>query len=195
MQRGFLCCIGTSATMGAKDSAVRIRDYAEKVFGEEFEEDAVITEDRLSASEFLADQAVDNFTFPENAQIEALKKLVDEDNEGAYLAGAAECWLGKTWDRESVQTDAVRIEIGGLLLHHSFTQSLLEVMQNDYWQEYTILLSLQSRYPQLMQLRDPSAAIDALIALISHARTGSEGNIRPFLTVQVQLWLRELRRG
>lgn len=192
--QGFLCCIGTSATMGAKDSAVKIRDYAEKVFGEEFEDDAVITEDRLSASEFLTDQAIENFTFPENAQIETLKKLVDQDNEGAYLASAAECWLGKTWDKESVQTDAVRIEIAGLLLHHSFTQSLLEVMQNDYWQENTILLSLQSRYPQLMQIKDPSAALDALIALISHARSGSEGNTRPFLTVQVQLWLRELRR-
>ena len=37
--------------------------------------------------------------------------------------------------------------------------------------------------------------IDALYALISHARTRtSSGKLRPFLNVQVQVWMRELRR-
>ena len=33
-----------------------------------------------------------------------------------------------------------------------------------------------------------------MFALISHARTGTPGKLRPFLFVQVQLWMRELRR-
>jgi hypothetical protein len=51
---GQICCIGTSATMGAKDSAKSIREYASDVFGEMFDEDAVVTEDRLSSEEFFA---------------------------------------------------------------------------------------------------------------------------------------------
>ena len=59
---GYLCCIGTSATMGTKDSAASIRDYASTVFGEQFEHDAVITEDRLSPSEFSAGYDIIDFT-------------------------------------------------------------------------------------------------------------------------------------
>ena len=37
--------------------------------------------------------------------------------------------------------------------------------------------------------------MEALYALISHARTvDCQGEMRPFLTVQVQVWMRELRR-
>lgn len=49
----FLCCIGTSATLGNDDNQNTLRDYAAKVFGESFDEDAVLTEARLSAGEFL----------------------------------------------------------------------------------------------------------------------------------------------
>ena len=39
--------------MGSKNSVEHIREYACSVFGEEFEENSVITEDRLTPSEFL----------------------------------------------------------------------------------------------------------------------------------------------
>ena len=42
--------------------------------------------------------------------------------------------------------------------------------------------------------RQQKACVDALIALVSHARTGSKGHTRPFLNVQVQLWVKELGR-
>ena len=50
---GFLCCIGTSATMGSRDSNGSIIEYASEIFGEPFERDSVITEDRLSPGEFF----------------------------------------------------------------------------------------------------------------------------------------------
>ena len=43
-------------------------------------------------------------------------------------------------------------------------------------------------------IREAIAAVNALLALISHARIGTEDKLRPFLTVQIQLWFRELRR-
>lgn len=49
-------------------------------------------------------------------------------------------------------------------------------------------------YPDLKNLPDADVVINSLFALISHARTGKVGKLRPFLNVQVQLWMRELRR-
>ena len=57
--KGQLCSVGTSATIGSgPDSKILLTEYAEKVFGETFDEDAVITENRLPVEEF--------FTIPED---------------------------------------------------------------------------------------------------------------------------------
>lgn len=56
---------------------------------------------------------------------------------------------------------------------------------------------LIKRFPRLSELGEElsSIVIDALYALISHARVLTEtGKVRPFLNVQVQVWMRELRR-
>lgn len=50
-----LCCIGTSATLGtAEDASQRIREYAKKVFSSDFPPESLITEDRLSFDEMVA---------------------------------------------------------------------------------------------------------------------------------------------
>ena len=50
-----LCCIGTSATLGASDKASDgIRKYAEKVFSSSFPPEALITEDRCTFDEMAA---------------------------------------------------------------------------------------------------------------------------------------------
>lgn len=54
-----LCCIGTSATLGSgADSKRSVCRYATDVFGVKFEEDSLITEDRISFEELQA-QALD----------------------------------------------------------------------------------------------------------------------------------------
>ena len=40
--------------MGSKENNSNILNYAEEIFGEPFDKDAIITEDRLSAHEFFA---------------------------------------------------------------------------------------------------------------------------------------------
>ncbi len=53
VQPGYLCCVGTSATMGGPESHSAMLEYAHAIFGEPFEDDAIVTEDRLSSREFL----------------------------------------------------------------------------------------------------------------------------------------------
>lgn len=191
---GYLCCIGTSATMGAKDSAAGIREYAATVFGESFEDDAVITEDRLSPAEFFADNPASDFTLPSEEQIGRLNDCIANDDQTGYLAAAAQSWFDESFVFDDITFDAVRLAIGDRFMEHAFTQNLLSIMGGNYVQPSLICKELTPMHPQIAELPDSAAALDALFALISHARTGTAGKLRPFLTVQVQLWIRELRR-
>ncbi|KSV16611.1 helicase [Dehalococcoides mccartyi] len=192
--QGYLCCVGTSATMGAKDSAAGIREYAKDIFGEAFEDESVITEDRLSADEFFNGHEATDFTLPTRQQIDQLLECVENDDQAAYLVAAARCWFDNSLLLDKILSDEARLDIGKRLMVHSFTQSLLQYMGDKYVQPSHICEDLKTRFPQLEELSQPEAAIDALLALISHARNNVAGTLRPFLTVQIQIWLRELRR-
>lgn len=82
-------------------------------------------------------------------------------------------------------------------MHHNFTQSIIAEAKGSYMQNSFAYENLIKRFPLLGELGEELACIviDALYALISHARTRtSTGKLRPFLNVQVQVWMRELRR-
>lgn len=189
---GYLCCIGTSATMGSKDSSESILEYAEEVFGEPFEKDAVVTEDRLTPGEFFVNHKAEDFTLPSDEQIERLNFLIDEENETDYLQSAAAAWTDLT--DTDLTTDLGRIELGKHLMSHFYTQMLLFELNGQYHQVSELAKNLGNNSPLLKKLHDPESAINALLALISYARTGTPDHLRPFLNVQVQFWLRELRR-
>lgn len=189
---GYLCCIGTSATMGSKDNGKSILEYAQEVFGEPFEDDAVVTEDRLSPDEFFAGQDITDFTMPTAAQVEKLNELVAQDDENGYLRAAADAWTDLS--NTDIITPEGRIALGKHLMHHSFMQAMISLIKGNYYQVETIIEELKVNYPALKELGDAEAAVNAMLALISHARTGKPDGMRPFLNVQVQLWLRELRR-
>jgi DEAD/DEAH box helicase domain-containing protein len=189
---GYLCCIGTSATMGSKDNGKSILEYASEIFGEPFDENAIVTEDRLSPQEFFAGSAVTDFTIPSNKQIKNLLTLERKEDEVSYIKAAAKAWID-LGDLD-VTTDEGKIQLGQKLMHHSFVQSMVSFMRSNFCKVSVIVEELSANYPDLRTVEDPEEAVNALIALISYARTGSGGHLRPFLAVQVQLWMRELRR-
>ena len=189
---GYLCCIGTSATMGSKENNGSIVEYASEIFGEPFEKDSVITEDRLSAQEFFDGSDVTDFAIPDVEQTAVLERLSSEDEPSEYLRAAVKDWFPEfTGD---VLSDEGRIALGQQLMHHSFMQSVITLTGGHYYQVSKIAEKLGAHYPDLKKLPDPSVLINSFFALISHARTGKVGKLRPFLNVQVQLWMRELRR-
>ncbi|MBQ7433823.1 MAG: DEAD/DEAH box helicase [Lachnospiraceae bacterium] len=189
---GYLCCIGTSATMGSKDNGKSILQYAEEIFGEPFEDEAIVTEDRLSPDEFFEGQDITDFTLPTDEQITELTTLVAQDDENAYLKAAASVWTDMAG--VDVTSPEGRIALGEHLMHHSFMQAMLTLIKGNYHQVQNIIEELKVNYPDLKEMGDAETAINALLALISHARTGKPDSLRPFLNVQVQLWMRELRR-
>lgn len=189
---GYLCCIGTSATMGSKENGKSILEYAGEVFGEPFEEEAIVTEDRLSPDEFFAGMDVTDFSMPTAEQIMELTMLLEQHDEDAYLRSAANAWTDLS--DTDVITPEGQIALGKHLMHHSFIQAMISLMGGNYHQIKNIIEELEVNYPALREIEDAEAAVNALLALISHARTGEPGHLRPFLNVQVQLWMRELRR-
>ena len=191
---GYLCCVGTSATMGSGDASEQVIEYARKVFGEPFDDDAVITEDRLSPDELFAEYEITDFTFPSPLQISTLGSCVLSEDEQQYLKLAAQAWLSET--DGDLFSDEARVALGNHLMHHGFLQALLTKMGGNYYQVSALKEQLLPEYPALNRFGDEECeqAFNALFALISHARKLSYGRIVPFLNVQVQLWMRELRR-
>ena len=189
---GYLCCVGTSATMGSKDNNSNILEYAEEIFGEPFDRDAIITEDRLSAQEFFEGVDATEFTMPTAEQASELEELSSADNQTAYLQSAVKSWFPNySFD---VLSDEGRIQLGNELMHHGFMQAVINLTGGAYYQASKIIEDLAIHYPELKTIPDATTIINSLFALISHARIGQVGSLRPFLNVQVQLWMRELRR-
>lgn len=192
IRNGYLCCIGTSATMGSKSTAEDILRYAEEIFGESFDSEAVVTEDRISAQEFFDGFKEDDFTIPTNEEVSALADLINEGNEEEYIKYAASIWLDNF--AEDVLSPSGRLSLALKLKCHNFFQGLLSLMNGKFCQLQPLYNDLERDFPGFRKIANKEDALNALIALVSHARTGDENHLRPFLHVQVQVWMRELRR-
>ena len=192
---GHLCCIGTSATMGGEDSNENIRNYAEDIFGEVFEKDSIITEDRLSPEEYFSGSDVVYFAIPDKTVAAKLERLSTQDNLEQYLKTAAEAWI-EGFNFDDVMSDDARIRLGEALKTHSVFREIIVNTKGHYSQNATTAEALKTRFPDFTKLGDDGKiVIDALYALVSHARVrDAKGKLRPFLTVQVQVWMRELAR-
>ncbi|MBQ9372906.1 MAG: DEAD/DEAH box helicase [Thermoguttaceae bacterium] len=194
--KSFLCYIGTSATLGSQEENERIREYASTIFGGDFEDDCIVTEDRLTPKEFFADSTATDFTLPTHESIPALESAILENDFERYLATAAQAWLTRDGEEEfdDVTTDEFRLELANRLMRHKVFQTLVEALASGYRQGSELVALIADAFPALEQAPNAPVALDALLALVSHARIGAPGKLRPFLNVQVQFWLRELRR-
>ena len=191
---GHICCVGTSATMGSGEGDKKaLLDYAKDIFGEIFDSDSVITEDRLVPEEMFVEEATD-FKTPVEKDLEELRQSFREDDDKKFLARAVAAWIDGTFTYDDIFSDETRIALGQRLLHHNFTRALLNLTRGGFAQNSKALESLKDQFPSFAELSDASFALDCLYALISHARGGVPGKTRPFLTVQLQLWMRELTR-
>ncbi|MGA7877167.1 MAG: DEAD/DEAH box helicase, partial [Desulfoferrobacter sp.] len=206
----FLCCIGTSATLGSQEEQEALQDYAEMVFGEPYMGDAVITESRIGAGEFLEQSLI---SYVDIVPPDQAKALDPEAYAGypAYILGQVECWLGDSIAADDFPKKEWRVELGERLKAHLFFQNLLKVLGGKIRSYEEILNRLEKvtaglkgtdrRYQELL--------LNSLLALVSEARTwapesreeseqreaiGKARSSLPFLHVRIQQWLRELRR-
>ena len=94
--KSHLCPVGTSATIGSGESAKQLlTEYAMTVFGEIFDEDAIISEKRLSVDEFfsLADNELNN-SIPQPESITGCR-MGGNENYSDYISRQKKLWKTK----------------------------------------------------------------------------------------------------
>lgn len=188
LKAGQLVPVGTSATIGnGEDSKKLLCEYASDVFGEQFDEDSIIGESRLTPEDFF-DNDLD-LELPTSTALRELSKRFKKPQE--YLSACMRVWFGH------IITD--KVEMGNALKRLGIMRDLLEVtskgviLLDDLKRE---LGNRNSSY-QAMLRTYPSLAgnvVESLLALISEAKERSKDSERkfPFLSLQIQLWQREL---
>lgn len=184
---GDIVPVATSATLGDGTRTDELLTFARTVFGQEFDADALIREDRLSADEWSADAA-------SSGRIPLLDEvtgaLASRDRHLDRLRAAAEVFAEEGHAPDVEQP----VELGEFLRGHPLTAVLLAATTTPATVEQ-VLDRLADRVPswaaavQGGRVEEASAALAAFLGLVSRATT-ADGT--PLLHVEVQLWLREI---
>ncbi|MHC2581235.1 hypothetical protein ACVI1J_006650 [Bradyrhizobium diazoefficiens] len=195
--KGHLCCVGTSATLGGPESLGDLLAYAKSVFDETFDPDAVVTEDRQTASDYLDGVMIGTTVIPPPDEVRQVVESASEVGRVALLTAAYEALFGVS-EPVDVDDPAWRGDLGTLLNGHVVFQKLLEITQGRPTLIDDIIRELK-RGADLREWSDQEVSflVDILLALVAHARRAdkpADQPNRPFLNVRSQLWVRELRR-
>jgi DEAD/DEAH box helicase domain-containing protein len=187
--KNHLICTGTSATLGGNTDTVPVREYSRQVFSTDFSPDSVVTESRLTEAEFLGESSIE-YVFFSNLDLE---QVLDADK---YLSQqeAVAAWFSLFFTElpppADVDDPAWRVSLGKLLKRHLLFVNLLKILKGR-------IVSMEDLHQQMLGPLPESARVhiakvlDALLVLVAWARN-TDG--QPFVTLRVQLWMRELRR-
>jgi DEAD/DEAH box helicase domain-containing protein len=194
---GVLACVGTSATLGSEGQE-RLLTFAGDVFGETFDAHAVIGEDRESVAEYLANDAVEFMRMPTAADYERLAP--GKRNGPDYIADQVALWFDDSVPA-NVQDVDFQVRLGQRLKQHVAFQNLLRDLHR-LGGRAVALADVEDAIAPRLRDRDraptdyPRRWLLSLLSLVSHAAESADaaGRRRPFLSVRVELWLRELRR-
>lgn len=186
-----ICAIGTSATISGADQEASIQalvGFASKVFGAEFTPECVITEDRCDMVEVLGSE-VDDYDLPAPCP----------ELNGKNAASLDE-WIGRQvrlWFPRLAATEPVAV--GEAMRRHGFLRQILRALDKRL-RSFAELDAWLEEHEDGWRDCDPghrAHLLDSFLGLVSYARTAVERDgrrhLEPFLTLQVQLWLRELR--
>jgi len=199
-----LCCVGTSATLGAEQDSARLRDYAGRVFGETFEPDAVITESVMDAAEFLGEKGNEGSSGDDgNAGVESVLVLPDEaalaalpgENPDDYVRRQTRLWVDGS-DAWPDDTEGFAIALSAALIRVPFFRALLRALggrPRGIEELYAEMFGTDGSI-ELVPRNQFAAAVESMAACVSAARVRENGIARPFLHARLQLWFRELRR-
>ena len=190
--RGSLACVGTSATLGGKEDAKPLLDFASSVFLSDFPDEALIRERRQRESDFLEGSFVTRISLPGPQRLEELRPF-GGDEDPRYLERQKLLWFpDEAWDG----SEEDRVLLGESLKTHGVFQNLLRYMEGRPRKLDDLCRHIRKTYAPARDWDEEQLAltVDSLFALISHARTRSGAELIPFLTVRTQFWMRELRR-
>jgi DEAD/DEAH box helicase domain-containing protein len=186
----YLCCIGTSATIGSGDNIDELRQFAGNLYAEPFDEDAVIIEQRQNSYEFYGDELTTIHNVVAEDKFAELNFL-SYDSEADYIKAQYRLWFGD--DAGAINDPAWQIELGRQFKKHSLLLNILKVMKG----QTLAIEELVAALPTCIPGSDKGSKeyylrlIESLFALIAVALNEDQ---RPFLELRHQLWMREMKR-
>ena len=191
VKKGNLACIGTSATLGG-DGTKAIREFASNIFSEEFDEDSVVQEYRITPQEFFKDSQEDILFYPQPSQLQELD-FRNYKSMSDYIKAQYELWFNEIVD--DVESNDFKVELGNKLKQLYFFKLLLQTLDGSIKSRDSIIDAFIRKIPIKSSNDYFENMINSLLALTSWAKNEKIGkNYPPFLFVRVQVWLRELAR-
>lgn len=177
--------IGTSATIASEDgdSVNELTSFATTIFGEEFDRTAVILEDRLEVSEFF-DLNIENIKIPK--QYDDLNVNIGESLD-TYINRQTVLWFGN---------ESSNVVLSENLKKHKLVFDMAKIINSDIIDVSTLIGKLSKENEEFGRLEDSNKllVLQSILALISAAKEYEGKRELPFLQVQVQMWVREIRR-
>ena len=200
---GYLTCVGSSATLGSGDEvAAELRDYAATIFGESFDETAVVRETRLTPRDIFRDPEYTDW--PEPSEVAQALETAARMTQAAAAQHLATCLFPLATDRDLValregdpSSRAWRLLLGRVLLEHLAVQRVLRVIAEHPGPASLSVISAGLGAVKALSAWSPEDRMhltELIVSLVAWARAGSERSPQPVYGVRIQLWVREMSR-
>jgi ATP-dependent helicase YprA (DUF1998 family) len=198
---GRITPVATSATLGSGAAPVAMLDFAHTVFGERFDDDAVIEETRLTPEQWLATRAGErdsDFRPVDPALPEAVERIAAVQHSGADNHAIATAVFAELFDTPT-QSGARDLSLSAAeMLDQLKRHPLIDAVLNQAVDAVSLAELAERVFPVITVERDAARTrttrirfLQFLFALLSHVRAEVG---RSALGVDVHLWIRELSR-
>jgi ATP-dependent helicase YprA (DUF1998 family) len=197
---GRITPVATSATLGGGTRSEELRQFAETIFGSVFDRDSLIIETALAASEVVPEV---NYEL----EIPSIDKILASAMPDASVAGSWESLARAVLEPHSDSGPDVDIDyqdpvaIGEVLRTHFLTRVVIDALKDRPLTPAEAVVQIAQAGLLPWGMHNSSRPVDVqlallrFLALLSVARVVDvQGNVRPMISVQIQLWVRELSR-
>ncbi|WIM87435.1 DEAD/DEAH box helicase [Candidatus Mycobacterium wuenschmannii] len=197
---GRITPVATSATLGGGSRSEELRQFAETIFGCAFEPDSLIVETALAAGEVVPKV---NYEL----EIPSVDRILDSAIPDASISGSWEALARAVLEPHADSDTNVVIDyrdpvaIGDVLRTHFLTRVVIDALKDRPLTpaEAVVQIAQDGVLPWGMHNSSRPAEVQLallkFLALLSVAKVDDgHGNLRSMISVQVQLWVRELTR-
>lgn len=188
--QGQLCGVGTSATLGTGLEALQdLCNYASAIYGETFDKESIIGEERVDVDTVFAEEEIDVMPSISDLYEHRVETLTDYD---IYIGGQMKIWHCESTDALELSRKLSKIQFIKDLVRVTAERGILSV--DTLIVELAKRNSLFNQLPELVYgtFSPRKEALCSICALISEAKVKNGSKLVPLLTLQVQLWVREL---
>ena len=174
---GGLICVGTSATVGDEGNSAELRQYAADVFGQAFDEHAILREERQSIDELLGTAIIQTHVAPQPNLAERVDPARYADAE-SYLKAQHELFFGAAMEGDFHAVEW-RIALAKKLRGHLMFVNLLRTLADGPLPLPVVAARMRTSLPLstdgVQAEREAVGLLNGLCALISAAQAEDDG--------------------